>query len=189
MNNKEIYRSENGITEEIVKIYDLFNDENYMPHLKIIKEKHIIHNSGDDLIYNTVESLCLATDIRHFHREACYLSTYDYENCLIGLFPVCVADFTESRISSRVLATFLLLSGAFSFAVFHNHPVDCRTPSIGDKQTSRLYADIAGMLKIRYLGSYIITMNGWASVDAKEDHTFEAEEEKGDERNAGKIGK
>lgn len=176
MNNKEIHVLENGMVEEIVKVYDLFNDENYMPHLEIVQKKHIVHSSGDDLIYNTIESLCSITDIRKYHREACYLSTYDYDNCLIGLFPVCMAGFAESRICKRVVVSFLLLSGAFSFAVFHNHPVDSRIPSIGDKQTSRLYGELSRMLEIRYLGSYIITMNGWANVDTGEDQRFEGDD-------------
>ena len=166
-----------GYNEREVAIYNLINDDNNMPKLNKIQSKNYLEiNKGDydfDSARDAVLLLCELTKMHKLHAENEYIATYDYNGRLIGLFYVALGDIAEVTHSKRIIATYILLSGGFSFRVFHNHSVDVREPSQGDKMSAYGFKGLASLLGVECKGSYIISRTGYRCVDTNEDYEFD----------------
>ena len=166
---------ENSIYEEMVKLFDIVNNENYMPKLEVIKEFHMIEDGNIDIIEHSINSLCKLTNIRNYYREMDYIATYDHFGNLIGFFQLGSGGRKEVDFDRNIFITFIILTGAFSFAVFHNHPVESITPSQADKDHAVGLKGVGNLLDIKFRGSYIVTRNGWSRVETEEVHLFNNE--------------
>ena len=166
---------EDSIYEEMVKLFDIVNNENYMPRLEMIKEVYMIEGSNIDIIEHSINSLCELTNIRNCYREMDYIATYDHSDNLIGFFQLGSGGRKEVDFDRNIFITFIILTGAFSFAVFHNHPVESILPSQADKDHAVGLKGIGNLLDIKFKGSYIVTRNGWSRVETEEVHPFNNE--------------
>lgn len=156
----------------IINLYNLFNDKNNMPYLNIINS--IEYEEGQEFItpYDTILVLCKLTKLHCSHTENVYMATYDHSKKIIGLFHVASGAMTNVNASNRIKATYMLMSGGFSFEIFHNHPINDFTPSEEDINSTYLEKALASYMEIEYLNDYIITKEGWKNINTGEKHKF-----------------
>lgn len=159
-----------------VSIYNLVNDKKNMPYLNETVYKDYEYED-EELTFNSdregVLLLCEILKAHLLHIENEYLATYDIDGKLIGFFHIGIGDITSVNHSIRTIATYILLSGAFSFRLFHNHPLGEKIPSQGDKNSSFCYNHLAITLGVEYKGSYIISRTGYTNVDTGEQNDFD----------------
>ena len=156
----------------IINLYNLINDENEKPKLNVINS--IEYDSGPELItpYDTIPLLCKLSGCHKSHVENAYMSTYNHKGQLNGFFYLASGKRQEVNPSDRIKATYLILSGGFSFEIFHNHPVDDNTPSEGDETSTYLEGALASYLEAEYINDYVISRSGWTCVNTKEHYDF-----------------
>ena len=160
-----------------IKLWDLINDENDMPKLHVIKEMEY-ELDGPELVhpYDTILLLCKISKMHRSHMENVYLATYNHFGDLIGFFHIATGHMDKVESSSRIKATCILLSGGYSYEIFHNHPVDDQQPSDGDKTSSLLEKALAAYLEVDYLTDYVVTKGGWTDVNTEEEYRFNESE-------------
>lgn len=160
-----------------INLWNLVNDEHDMPKLNVINNIDY-HPFGDEILrpYDTIPILCRLSDMHKAHAENIYMATYDHFGDLIGFFHVATGHMDKVAGSDRIKATCLLLSGGYSFEVFHNHPIDDLTPSEADKSVCCMEKILANYLEAIYDGAYIVTRGGWCSVITEEMHRFDENE-------------
>lgn len=156
-----------------INLWNLINDENDMPKLNVINSIDYIPD-GEELLrpYDTIPILCKLSQMHKALAENIYMATYNHYGDLIGFFHIATGFMNQVKASDRIKATCILLSGAFSFEIFHNHCIDDLTPSEGDKNTIHLEKAFASFIETEYLADYIITRNGWICVNTEEEHKF-----------------
>ena len=160
-----------------IKLWNLVNDENDMPKLNVINSIDYDVN-GPELLrpYETIPILCRLSNMHKSLAENIYMATYNHYGDLIGFFHIATGSMDQVKASDRIKATCILLSGAFSFEIIHNHCVDDLTPSEGDKNTVYMEKALAAFLETEYVADYIVTKGGWACVNTNENHRFDKAE-------------
>lgn len=166
--------SNNG--EKKVSVYNLINNDDNMP--KLNKVTTCTFHEEEEGYYSfssareTVLLLCQMTKMHLLHAENVYMATYDYNGKLIGLFHVASGGLTEVSHSKRIIASYIILSGGFSFRMFHNHSVDSRQPSQDDIMAAFGFKGLGTSIGVECKGSYIISRTGFRCVDTNDDYEF-----------------
>ena len=156
-----------------IKLYNLINDENDMPKLNVTNSIEYEVNGPEFMKpYDTILALCKLTNMHHLHMENVYMATYNHFGELIGFFHVATGHMDKVSSSDRIKATYMLLSGGFSFEIFHNHPIDDRSPSENDKISTTFEQCLATYMEMEYKGDYVVTKSGWTCVNDEESHEF-----------------
>ena len=105
--------------------YKLISDEEYMPKLKVLNS---IEYSGDRWeltdIYELAPVFSELTDVRREFAENVYMVTYGYDNNINGIHHISTGHLTRAEIPIRIIITHIVLSNAYGFKIFHNHPFD-----------------------------------------------------------------
>lgn len=156
-----------------VKLWNLINNENDTPKLNVINEIEFEPYGPFEKELDTIPLLCRISKMHQSHVEKIYMATYNHFGDLIGFFHIATGNITRVDMPNRVVATCLLLSGGFSFQLFHNHSVDDLTPSEADKISIYNKKALAVYLEAEYIGDYIISKGGWTNVITGEIYRFD----------------
>lgn len=82
-----------------------------------------------------------------------------------GILISAIGNHKEVPIYHRNLVDFLVLTGSESFIIVHNHPNGILEASEGDKQTVRVFKELAETLGVEFGGDYIITTEGFLNIE------------------------
>ena len=89
-----------------------------------------------------------------------------------GIYQLGHGTSTEVRTSMRGLFIFLLLSGADSFIVVHNHVCGGLEPSPEDLEATERIQQSAALLELEFLAHYIVSEDGWYEIISEERNEF-----------------
>lgn len=157
--------------------YKLISDEEYMPKLKVLNS---IEYSGDRWeltdIYELAPVFSELTDVRREFAENVYMVTYGYDNSINGIHHISTGHLTRAEIPIRIIITHIVLSNAYGFKIFHNHPFDDVNDSEDDRKCSDLFKDIARHLECDYMGHYIVTKNRCRCIETNDEYEFEEDD-------------
>ena len=189
-----------GFIMEANKIREYIMVKDNFSHAKL-EEVGCYDYSGElrytDCIYNMLnESFKMDSLIT----EVSYVIGFDYKKLPKGICKVGQGGLGETPTPMQPIFTFLLLTGASSFIVVHNHISDMPQASESDKTISKMLKMIASGFDMEFIGHMIINPNGyiidggtmdgivaeidedgeivsWDSKEAKEEHGEEYSEE------------
>lgn len=105
--------------------------------------------------------------------EMSFVIAMDYKGHPIGIYRVSIGDYKSCNLYLRTIGIFILLTGARSFIVCHNHPNRTTDPSNEDVLNKMSISQLASLLDIEFEGSFIITREGYLEIDKKEFETWE----------------
>lgn len=145
----------------MVNVYEIIRNEHELPELLSIQQLNYnaIGNRQDAALILKKEF-----HIDQLNREHVYLVGFN-ENWIVSIFLVSIGTTTTSSIYIKQVATALLLSGANYFCMFHNHPCQIITPSEDDVELAMDLTNLAQLLEIEFLGSYIVTKLGYGDTN------------------------
>lgn len=93
--------------------------------------------------------------------EASYVIAFDHKKLPKGICKVGQGGLGEVPTPMQPIFTFLLLTGASSFIVAHNHISDMPEASESDKMTSKMMEMLATTFEMEFIGHMIINPNGY----------------------------
>lgn len=93
--------------------------------------------------------------------ERAYVVAFDHVTNIKGICQIGQGDINSTPTPSQNVFTFLLLSGAYSFIVVHNHVSNIPEPSKEDKINTAQFQIISNFLDLKFLGHMIINPNGY----------------------------
>ena len=143
----------------MINIYDIARNENLLPKLVKVGEYKVerkITSENDtliDFIHNTMK-------VNQYDNEHLYLISMDMYDRALGVFLLSIGTYKECETSKRNIAECLVLSGARHFIMIHNHPDGALSLSEGDEQFARSMKELAELLEIEFIGSFVITNDG-----------------------------
>ena len=153
--------------------YEIYQDDNNLPFIKPI----IIFDS--ELAQQMQEMSCEYIDIKidvmrqffqmqNFESEHMYVIASDSDGKIKGIYLIGIGNQREVNLNTRNMFIFLLLIGAYSCLIIHNHPNNDLHSSQDDKTCSLIYASELKVFNIKYEGSYIIGKSGFSNCDTGE---------------------
>lgn len=146
----------------MINVYNILNDEKNRPKLNIQREIDI--DIEEVSIEESVEILNEFFDMNCLNVEHAYLIGYDNKMNIVGIFLVSVGTITNCSFYQRSIITFLLLSGATRFILYHNHPNGILEASGNDYAATYTIKSLATDLDLELIDSVIITRTGWMCV-------------------------
>ena len=93
--------------------------------------------------------------------EASYVIAFDHAKMPKGICKVGQGGLGETPTPMQPIFTFLLLSGASSFIVVHNHISDMPNASESDKLVTKLIETLATSFDMEFIGHMVISPNGY----------------------------
>ena len=93
--------------------------------------------------------------------EVSYVIAFDHTKKPKGICKVGQGGLGEVPTPMQSIFTFLLLTGASSFIVAHNHISDMPEASEADKMTSKMMGALAATFEMEFIGHMIINPNGY----------------------------
>lgn len=93
--------------------------------------------------------------------EVSYVIAFDHKKMPKGICKVGQGGLDETPTPMQSVFTFLLLSGASSFVVAHNHISDMPEASESDKMISTMVGMLATTFDMEFIGHMIINPNGY----------------------------
>lgn len=133
-------------------------------HNILVKEKSINYNidilSNPEIITNML-NVCF--NMNCLAEEYLYLIALNTKNKPLGVFEVSHGTANASLVNPREIFIRLLLAGASSFVITHNHPSGDCTPSREDIQSTRRLKECADMMGMTLL-DHIIVGDGYHSL-------------------------
>ena len=93
--------------------------------------------------------------------EVSYVIAFDHKKLPKGICKVGHGGLNETPTPMQPIFTFLLLTGASSFVVVHNHISDMPEASESDKMTTRMTGMLATAFDMEFIGHMIINPNGY----------------------------
>ena len=93
--------------------------------------------------------------------EVSYVIAFDHTKAPKGICKVGQGGLNETPTPMQPIFTFLLLTGASSFIVVHNHISDMPEASESDKMTSKMMGVLATAFDMEFIGHMIINPNGY----------------------------
>ena len=118
--------------------------------------------------------------------EMSYVIALDHAKRPKGVCQVGHGDANEVITSMQSTFTFLMLTGANSFVVVHNHVSDMPDPSKEDNVISMKINMLANMFDVEFIGHMIISPNGYTVDGGIMDGCNSFEEYENDEGNVSK---
>ena len=141
------------------KEYILVKDKLNYPKLKEIEE-YTWYGDPSSIIdlYSILDELFF---IRQLATERSYVMAFDHAKNLKGICMVGQGNPSTAPMSMQNLFTFLMLVGANSFLIIHNHISNLPQPSEGDKFATMSAATLAAMCEIEFIGHMIVNPYGY----------------------------
>lgn len=93
--------------------------------------------------------------------EVSYVIAFDHKKMPKGICKVGQGGLSETPTPMQPIFTFLLLTGASSFIVIHNHISDMPEASESDKITTKMMSMLATAFDMEFIGHMIINPNGY----------------------------
>ena len=93
--------------------------------------------------------------------EVSYVIAFDHKKLPKGICKVGQGGISETPTPMQPVFTFLLLTGASSFVVVHNHISDMPEASESDKMITKMMGMLATAFDMEFIGHMIINPNGY----------------------------
>ena len=93
--------------------------------------------------------------------EVSYVIAFDHKKTPKGICKVGQGGLDETPTPMQPIFTFLLLTGASSFIVAHNHISDMPEASESDKMTTKMMGMLATAFDMEFIGHMIINPSGY----------------------------
>ena len=93
--------------------------------------------------------------------EVSYVIGFDHKKMPKGICKVGQGGLGETPTPMQPIFTFLLLAGASSFVVVHNHISDMPEASESDKMVSKMIGMLATAFDMEFIGHMVINPNGY----------------------------
>lgn len=93
--------------------------------------------------------------------EASYVMAFDHKKIPKGICKVGQGGLNETPTPMQSVFTFLLLAGASSFIVAHNHISNMPNASESDKMISKMMGTLATSFDMEFIGHMVINPNGY----------------------------
>ena len=93
--------------------------------------------------------------------EVSYVIAFDHAKMPKGICRVGQGGLGDTPTPMQPIFTFLLLTGASSFVVVHNHISNMPEPSESDKTITKMIGMLATAFDIEFIGHMIINPNGY----------------------------
>ena len=93
--------------------------------------------------------------------EVSYVIAFDHKKMPKGICKVGQGGLSETPTPMQPIFTFLLLTGATSFIVAHNHISDMPEASESDKMITRMMGMLATSFDMEFIGHMVINPNGY----------------------------
>ena len=93
--------------------------------------------------------------------EVSYVIAFDHKKMPKGICKVGQGGLNETPTPMQPIFTFLLLTGASSFIVAHNHISDMPEASESDKMTTKMMGMLATAFDMEFIGHMIVNPNGY----------------------------
>lgn len=142
-----------------IREYIMVKNEVNHPSLKETRE---FEWSGDlrytDEVYKMLKEVFLMDKLT---TEASYVVALDHAKKPKGVCKIGQGNPNETMTSMENVFTFLLLTGAYSFILAHNHVSEMPEVSISDQIVSTKASTIANMFNMEFIGHMIIHPNGY----------------------------
>ena len=120
----------------------------------------------EDFKYHTAGAFSSPDKVREFLRvlddfdnEQFVCMLLDAKNKLVGMYRQS-GTIDQTAVYPREVAKHVLLSGACSVVLAHNHPSGVPTPSSADRQLTRLIKDALELLQVKIHDHLIVGANG-----------------------------
>ena len=111
-----------------------------------------------DEIYNMLSSTFKMDSLI---TEVSYVIAFDHKKMPKGICKVGQGGLNETPTPIQPVFTFLLLAGANSFIVAHNHISDMPNASESDKMISKMMGTLATSFDMEFIGHMVINPNGY----------------------------
>ena len=111
-----------------------------------------------DDIYNMLNS---SFKMDSLITEVSYVIAFDHAKMPKGICKVGQGGLGETPTPMQPIFTFLLLSGASSFIVVHNHISDMPNASESDKLVTKMIGALASSFDMEFIGHMVISPNGY----------------------------
>lgn len=126
---------------EEVRYYDYYGELKYTDHIY-------------DMLTRTFRMDSLITEVS-------YVIAFDHQKMPKGICKVGQGGLGETPTPMQPIFTFLLLTGASSFVVAHNHISDMPDASESDKMITKMIGMLATAFDMEFIGHMIINPNGY----------------------------
>ena len=93
--------------------------------------------------------------------EVSYVIAFDHKKLPKGICKIGQGGLGETPTPMQPMFTFLLLAGASSFVVAHNHISDMPQASESDKMVTKMVGMLATAFDVEFIGHMIINPNGY----------------------------
>lgn len=151
--------------------YDLVQDKEHRPHLKVIKKLNIDSKKkycNEDVL----KILNVYLFLREYDSEHAFMVAFDDAHHILGIYNISIGDYNSCDFYNRNVGMFLMLVGAKAFSIFHNHPNGELLASNEDRSKVIAIQTLGQILGVEFKGSYIVTDEGWLEMD-KEVHFYD----------------
>ena len=115
---------------------------------------------GFNDIRNVYTMLNEIYDINHLTEEHSYIVAFKGSN-LLGTYLLSKGTDTSCDMNPRIIYKFLLLSGASSFIIVHNHPLGDLKMSQEDYDVTKTIIETSELMDIEFIDHIIISDNNW----------------------------
>ena len=102
--------------------------------------------------------------LNNLENEHLYAMGVNAKGEIVGIINIAVGNYHTVEVYKRNIILFLALTGAKAFADYHNHPNNSVRPSEDDIVSEAQMDNIARLLEINYLGSYILGRDKYIKV-------------------------
>lgn len=130
-------------------------------HPVLVKDNAV--NYGDDHLSSPdrIAKMCNGVfGLQDMAEEHVYAIAMSAKCRVLGVFELSHGTIQQTTLASRELFVRLLLVGAASFAIVHNHPSGDPTPSNTDLQCTKKLCEASKMMDIEFLDHIILGENG-----------------------------
>ena len=154
-----------------IKEYQMMLNENRIPYLETQKSFLCESKCNSPAnVANIMESCFRISDLPEEHIYAIALNT---KNQITGIFEVGKGTVNCSLISAREILIRMLLAGAVSFILCHNHPSGDTNPSQEDIQITESIGKAGSLIGVSLLDHLIIGEKNYTSLREIQAVTFE----------------
>lgn len=135
-----------------------------IPELKLKQCYNVTSYNGEHDIEKLSYMIDEIYELSYLNEEYLYVVSMDTNFHIKGIYEAGHGYFKGVQVYSKELFTFLLLTGAERFVVFHNHPNGMLEASDGDKKWTMSMNMCANILNIEMLDHLIMTEEGFTSI-------------------------
>lgn len=166
---KEIQRRDIIIKMYSVSIYHLEKTKDNRPKL-VVTDK--IEGLSEDSFFTEDTAEIMGTLLCDQYVESVYIVCYDPRRRIKGIAQVSLGDIDTSCVYKRIISTYVVLMGAYSFELYHNHPDGQLFGSKDDYESYTSLVLLGDIIGVHFDDSIIITSEGWYSIKNKESGVF-----------------